>query len=417
MKIYPEYKSSGIDWLGQIPRHWMISKYKYHSTSRMGETILRENLMQTGVPVYSATQDDSIFGYVSYPKLLLRKGDFVIPARGNSIGYVSTVSFDQATCSQTTICSIDFSNIKPQYLFYCTVAFKSEWFFYDNTAIPQITVKQVENNIVPLPPIEEQAAIAGYLDEVTTKIELLLVEKRAQVEDLRKYRTSLITETVTRGLNPNVPVKQTNSEWFPNIPTNWSIEKFKYQATVKANLVHPMNYTQYPQISPDSIEKNTGRLIGYESVEEAGIISDNHLFYKGQIIYSKIRPNLNKVIIAPFDGLCSADMYPIETLNNVKYFQYLMLSNPFVSQVSVVIQDRVKMPKINQVELGEILILVPPISEQQQIADYLDEKTAKIDALIEELEAQLNDLAIYKQAVITEAVTGKVDVRDWTPKS
>ena len=71
----------------------MISKYKYHSTSRMGETILRENLMQTGVPVYSATQDDSIFGYVSYPKLLLRKGDFVIPARGNSIGYVSTVSF------------------------------------------------------------------------------------------------------------------------------------------------------------------------------------------------------------------------------------------------------------------------------------------------------------------------------------
>ena len=110
-------------------------------------------------------------------------------------------------------------------------------------------------------------------------------------------------------------------------------------------------------------------------------------------------------------------MYPIETLNNVRYFQYLMLSNPFVSQVSVVIQDRVKMPKINQVELGEILILVPPVAEQQQIADYLDEKTSKIDALIKELEAQLRDLATYKQAVITEAVTGKVDVRDWTPKN
>ena len=244
-----------------------------------------------------------------------------------------------------------------------------------------------------------------------------MAEKRAQVEDLRKYRTSLITETVTRGLNPNVPIKQTNSEWFPNIPTNWSIEKFKYQATVKANLVHPTDYIQHPQISPDSIEKNTGRLLGYKSVEEAGIISDNHLFYKGQIIYSKIRPNLNKVIIAPFNGLCSADMYPIETLNNVRYFQYLMLSNPFVSQVSVVIQDRVKMPKINQVELGEILILVPPISEQQQIADYLDEKTAKIDSLVEELEAQIGDLATYRQAVITEAVTGKIDVREWSNPS
>lgn len=417
MKAYPEYKSSGIVWLGNIPSHWELSRYKYHSTSRMGETVLRENLSQDGIPVYSATQDDSIFGYVKNSQLLLRKGDFVIPARGNSIGYVSVVSFDHATCSQTTICSTDFRSINTRYIFYCSIAFKSEWFFYDNTAIPQITVKQIENNIVPNPPIEEQEVIAAYLDDVTGKVDALIAEKQKQVEDLRKYRTSLITETVTRGLNPTTPIRQTNSEWYPNIPYNWNVEKFKYQASVKANLVHPEDYTKHPQISPDSIEKDTGRLLGYRSVEESGIISDNHLFFKGQIIYSKIRPNLNKVIIAPFDGLCSADMYPIETSNNVRYFQYLMLSNPFVSQVSVVIQDRVKMPKINQVELGEIFIVVPPISEQQEIADYLDKKTTKIDSLVEELEAQLTDLATYKQAVITEAVTGKVDVRDWTPKS
>lgn len=281
----------------------------------------------------------------------------------------------------------------------------------------EISAKEFRNFKLLVPPVNEQKAIARYLDVVTAKVDALMSEKRAQVEDLWKYRTSLITETVTRGLNPTTPIRQTNSEWYPNIPYNWNIEKFKYQASIKANLVHPEDYTQHPQISPDSIEKNTGRLLGYMSVEESGIISDNHLFFKGQIIYSKIRPNLNKVIIAPFDGLCSADMYPIETSNNVRYFQYLMLSNPFVSQVSVVIQDRVKMPKINQVELGEIFIVVPPISEQQEIADYLDEKTEKIDSLVEELEAQLKDLATYKQAVITEAVTGKVDVRDWKPNN
>lgn len=90
-------------------------------------------------------------------------------------------------------------------------------------------------------------------------------------------------------------------------------------AEIKSNLVSPEGYEEYPQISPDNIEKNAGKLLAYNSVEEAGIISGNHLFYKGQILYSKIRPNLNKVIIAPFDGLCSADMYPIESNQMTKF--------------------------------------------------------------------------------------------------
>ena len=429
MKAYPKYKSSGIDWLGEIPSHWRCVKIK--NVVSCNDEVLSENTDKDRqieyVEISDVTYEKGITGSSKFlfkdapsrARRITQKGDVIISTVRTYLKAIARI-VDTNPIVSTGFAVIRPLGVDPSFLFYAISSngFLNEVQKYSTgVSYPAITSQELINLRCALPPIEEQKAIAGYLDEVTAKVDTLMAEKRAQVEDLRKYRTSLITETVTRGLNPNAPIKQTNSEWFPNIPTNWSIEKFKYQATVKANLVHPTDYIQHPQISPDSIEKNTGRLLGYKSVEEAGIISDNHLFYKGQIIYSKIRPNLNKVIIAPFNGLCSADMYPIETLNNVRYFQYLMLSNPFVSQVSVVIQDRVKMPKINQVELGEILILVPPISEQQQIADYLDEKTAKIDSLVEELEAQIGDLATYRQAVITEAVTGKIDVREWSNPS
>lgn len=431
MKEYPKYKSSGLNWIDTIPSHWSCVRAQYlfdivsGSTPNSNDESLWDGNINWITPADFNTDDHYIYkgkrtitqkGYNSCSTTILPIGSIIFSKRA-PIGKVVITSDVLCTNQGCFGCSPN-KDLSSNYFYYLMSILESEYnVLGSGSTFMEISAKEFRNFKLLVPPVNEQKAIARYLDVVTAKVDALMSEKRAQVEDLWKYRTSLITETVTRGLNPTTPIRQTNSEWYPNIPYNWNIEKFKYQASIKANLVHPEDYTQHPQISPDSIEKNTGRLLGYRSVEESGIISDNHLFFKGQIIYSKIRPNLNKVIIAPFDGLCSADMYPIETSNNVRYFQYLMLSNPFVSQVSVVIQDRVKMPKINQLELGEIFIVVPPISEQQEIADYLDEKTEKIDSLVEELEAQLKDLATYKQAVITEAVTGKVDVRDWKPNN
>lgn len=431
MKEYPKYKSSGLNWIDTIPSHWSCVRAQYlfdivsGSTPNSNDESLWDGNINWITPADFNTDDHYIYkgkrtitqkGYNSCSTTILPIGSIIFSKRA-PIGKVVITSDVLCTNQGCFGCSPN-KDLSSNYFYYLMSILESEYnVLGSGSTFMEISAKEFRNFKFLVPPVNEQKAIARYLDVVTATVDALMSEKRAQVEDLWKYRTSLITETVTRGLNPTTPIRQTNSEWYPNIPYNWNIEKFKYQASIKANLVHPEDYTQHPQISPDSIEKNTGRLLGYRSVEESGIISDNHLFFKGQIIYSKIRPNLNKVIIAPFDGLCSADMYPIETSNNVRYFQYLMLSNPFVSQVSVVIQDRVKMPKINQVELGEIFIVVPPISEQREIADYLDEKTEKIDSLVEELEAQLKDLATYKQAVITEAVTGKVDVRDWKPNN
>ena len=191
------------------------------------------------------------------------------------------------------------------------------------------------------------------------------------------------------------------------IPAHWTIKRFKYVATVKSNLVDPDNYGEYPQIAPDNIEKGSGKLLPYKTVEESGVISGNHLFYKGQIIYSKIRPLLNKAVIAPFDGLCSADMYPIETIENTEFILYAMLSEYFLQQVALYVADRVKMPKINQEELSCILMVIPPKDDQEEIAKYLKVKCDAIDSLIAEKEALISDLEAYKKSLIFEVVTGK----------
>lgn len=216
--------------------------------------------------------------------------------------------------------------------------------------------------------------------------------------------------------------KQTGIPWLPEVPERWKSVPFKRVAEVKANLVSPELYPDYPQISPEQIEKGSGRLLPWKTVSEANVESDNHLFFCGQILYSKIRPLLNKVTIAPFDGLCSADMYPIETSENTRFLMYYMLSQAFSKGVADAVADRVKMPKINKVELGNISIAVPPCDIQRAIVAYLDDKCGKIDELVAAKEKEVELLKELKQTVIADAVTrgvedGRVEGERWREKS
>ena len=249
-----------------------------------------------------------------------------------------------------------------------------------------------------------------FTNEKCADIDALTQDIQTQIDTLQQYKQSVITEAVTKGLDPDVEMKDSGVEWIGEIPAHWTLSRFKNISRVKANLVSPFLYLTYPQISPDNIEKNTGHLLNYNTVEESGIISANHFFHTGQILYTKIRPNLNKVIIAPFDGLCSADMYPIESSLNIRFVFYSMLSSYFVDQVSLVIKDRVKMPKVNQEELGNIRVVFPSKSEQGSIVAFLDCKCAEIDEIIGEKNKQLDILAEYKKSLIYEYVTGKKEV-------
>jgi type I restriction enzyme S subunit len=164
------------------------------------------------------------------------------------------------------------------------------------------------------------------------------------------------------------------------IPDGWAWARFDQIAKVRAELVQSLDHPDALQIAPDIIEKGTGKLLSTRTVREAGVRGPNSRFYAGQIIYSKIRPSLSKAVIAEFDGLCSADMYPLESKIDSSFLLNVILSESFLRQVRAA-ENRIKMPKLNKESLGSFIVAVPPLAEQHRIVAKMDELNALCDSL------------------------------------
>ena len=400
-----EMKDSGIEWIGEIPVNWAKTRIGNLFRFSSGDSLTNEEIQDEGLyKVYGANGPR---GYYHHTNLA---GKHILIGRvGALCGNIHVVDEPVWVTEHALIAE----QISPDV---CT-DFAGRVFESMNlgqyskaSAQPVIASSVVQRLQIPIPPSLEQRRIADYLDRKCSQIDAIIARQQEVIEKLKAYKLSVITEAVTKGLNPDVPMKDSGVEWIGEIPEHWEVMRFGRCAAIKSNLVAPDDYADYPQISPDSIEKNSGRILEYKTVKESGVISWNHLFFKGQIIYSKIRPMLNKVAIAPFDGLCSADMYPIETNNNTQFLVYMMLSDYFTSQVGLVTENRVKMPKINQNELGAIMVTIPPQSEQETISKYLLEKCLSIDTVIDKKQGLIGKLIDYKKSLIYEVVTGKKEV-------
>ena len=412
-------KDSGIEWIGEIPEGWSIARGKHILTLlqravfptdgiitcfRDGEVTLRSNRREDGFTVSLKE-----IGYQG-----IEPGDLVVHGMDGFAGSIGIS--DSRGKSSPVLVVLDSSQDKKYLMYYLRSMAYNNVFLALSTGIRVRSCDLKWNKLADLlylvPPIVEQHKLVSFLDEKCSEIDAMLSKTRASIEEYKKLKQAVITQAVTKGVRGEREMKDSGVAWIGEIPADWTIQRFARVAEVKSNLVSPDNYLEYPQISPENIEKDSGKLLlPCKTVAEVGVISGNHLFYKGQILYSKIRPKLNKVCIAPFDGLCSADMYPIETNNDTRYIMYCILSNGFLQQVSMITENRVKMPKINQVELSKILVAMPCfLAEQKEIADYLDAKCAEIDGLIAKKEQLAKELESYKKSLIYEVVTGKREV-------
>lgn len=169
-----------------------------------------------------------------------------------------------------------------------------------------------------------------------------------------------------------------------DVPEGWAWARFGHVSEIASNLQNPAFALDLPHIAPNHIEKDTGRLLPFGTVREDGVTSNKHRFFPGQILYSKIRPNLNKAVVVDFEGLCSADMYPLEPYIDTAYFHRYILSAPFVEQV-VSDDNRLAMPKVNQTQLQSVAVAVPPLPEQRRIVARLNELMALCDQLSDRL--------------------------------
>jgi len=188
------------------------------------------------------------------------------------------------------------------------------------------------------------------------------------------------------------------------VPTSWAWARFQDVAIIASDLVNPKDHQDAIHLAPDNIEKGNGVLLPCKTVREDGVISPNHRFHAGQVIYSKIRPSLAKVTLARFDGLCSADMYPLDSLIDVHYLLFFILSDVFLDQ-AVKTDTRVAMPKINQAELNAIAVPVPPLAEQKRIVAKVDE----LMALCDRLEAQQQEQETRQTALARASLARFVD--------
>ena len=406
---------SGIEWIGEIPQEWEINKigsiYDERSTKVSDRDFPPLSVTKNGIvpQLETAAKTDN-----GENRKLIKKNDFVINSRSDRRGSCG-ISEYEGSCSLINTVLMPRKNMCNSYYSYVfrSELFADEFYRWGTGIVDDLWSTKwsnMKNIYIPSPSIETQHRIADYLDDKCVKIDRYIEQQKQVIEKLKAYKQSVITEAVTKGLDPTVPMKDSGVEWIGEIPEGWEVRKFGRCVSIRSNLVSPEKYYDYPQVSPDSIEKDTGKIVSYKTVKESGVISWNHYFKKNQIIYSKIRPLLNKVTIAPFDGLCSADMYPIETNNDSRFILYTILSIPFSSQVGLVTANRVKMPKINQSELSNIQIVLPPHDEQKTIANYLDKKCFSIDSSIEKKQTLIEKLTEYKKSLIYEVVTGKKEV-------
>ena len=222
-------------------------------------------------------------------------------------------------------------------------------------AQPNISPKQIAEYSVPEITKEKMFEVCGVLD------------KTKRIIDMRKAELTALDDLI----------KARFVELFGDLKSNskgWKIVGFKDCADIDTNMVHNFEgYEDYPHIGIDSIEKETGRLVGYRTIAEDGVISGKYLFTPKHIIYSKIRPNLNKVAMPEFDGLCSADAYPIlvkEGICNREYFGYTLRSNYFLDYI-LAFSNRTNLPKVNKSQVEGFTLPLPPIEVQNQFADFI----------------------------------------------
>lgn len=271
--------------------------------------------------------------------------------------------------------------------------------------------KHVRNYPVPLPPFGEQKRITSTLKDLFAKLDEAK-EKAQEVVDGFEVRKAAILHKAFSG--------ELTAKWREENgidAASYNKRRFDEVAIIKSNLVDPVEYKDYPHIAPDNIEKKTGVLLEYRTIAEDGVKSGKHRFYPGQILYSKIRPNLSKVVVIDFDGLCSADMYPIEAIGDTKCLWYYMLSENFLEQASSA-GSRSVLPKINQKELSALTVSIPDsIEEQKELSRLIDSLLTKEYQVKESAEAVVGQIDTMKKAILARAFRGGLGTNDPTEEN
>jgi|LSQX01.1.fsa_nt_gb type I restriction enzyme S subunit len=417
MKRYEKYKNSGVERIGEIPAGWNVKRLKHFAKICNGKDQKEVLIDEGGYPVFGTGGEfgrASTFLYDKPSVLLGRKGTIDKPF------YIEEPFWTVDTLFYTQIKE----STNPKYFFYLckTIPFD---FYQESSAVPSMTQENLNEILFSSPSLSEQAAIAAYLDHKAAQIDALIEKKELLIEKLKVQRQAIINEAVTKGLNPNVPMKDSGIEWLGEIPEHWQEAKVKHIAQINGRIGFK-GYTK-----EDLVNEGEGALtLGAKHIDK-----DNNLdlsspeyiswekYYESPEIMVKVgdviitqRGSLGKVchINKPIgDATINPSMV---ILNNIsiqpRYLYFWLFSNRIQSEVNL-LQANTAVPMISQFQLENFPVIFPEKDEQNEIVKYLDETLNKLKNIIDKSLDSIEKLKLYRQSLISEAVTGKIDVRDW----
>ena len=439
MKKYENYKDSGLEWLGMVPEHWKIMKMKYICNVTDG-THFSPATISEGKPyiTVSNVKDDFIdiesAGRISIADFneLVKQGcqpktGDVLLAKDGTVGRSAIVKDnDYVVLSSLGILSPN-DNLTSSYLKYMLDSSTLQEQMNEamaGSALRRITITKIKDFIILLPPTSEQRTIASYLDQKVGQIDALISEKEKMVEDLKAYRSSLITETVTKGLNKEVEMKDSGVEWLGMVPKHWEIvplkyllsEPLQYGANESADNCNPLEprYIRITDITEGGkLRKSTYRTLPYQKAE-------GYMLKKGDILFARSGATVGKTFIFEEDYDACFAGYLIKASCNERllpmFLYYFTSSNSYENWKNSIF-NQATIQNIGADKYCALPITTPSSEEQKRIISFLSPKVNQIDTSISEIEHQLSDLKSYKSSLITEAVTGKIDLRDWQTKN
>lgn len=403
---YDKYKDSGIAWIGEIPEHWEVTSFKRKITINNGKDY--KDFLDA--EVYPVMGSGGCFAYCSN---YIYDGEALLLGRKGTIDKPLYVK-GKFWAVDTMFYAIPHADLYCKFAYYLALMFPFN-LYSTSTSLPSLTQTDLGNILVAFPFLSEQQAIAAYLDQKCGEIDELITLQEEMITKLQSYKQSVITEAVTKGLDKNVPLRDSGIEWIGEIPKHWICTVFK------RFLLEPM---QYGANEPaEECNYYDPRYIRITDIKDDGTLRDDtfkslplgkakeYMLTKGDLLFARSGATVGKTFLYKEDYAACFAGYLIKARCNKNklvpnFVFYYTLSNVYQNwKNSIFIQSTIQ--NIGADKYSVMPIIVPPLSEQQSIADYLDQRCSEIDELISIKQQKIEKLKEYKKSLIFECVTGK----------
>lgn len=426
-KRYEKYKESGIQWLGVIPEHWKSVKIRRLTSVNRGASprpiddpiYFDDNGEYGWVRIkdvtaserYLTQTEEKLSELGATRSVKLEPGQLFLSIAG-SVG--KPIINKVKCCIHDGFVYFPRLKINPEYLYYIFTTGELYKGLGKLGTQLNLNTDTVGDIVIPIPTESEIELIVKFLDYKCTIIDDLISKKERLIERLQELRQSTINEAVTKGLDPKAKMKESGIEWLGAIPVQWNTYRLKYLVELNSNEVTTDESSTVFKVALENIESFSGKFIKSQDHVDFQGIGNN--FKRGDVLFNKLRPYLAKVFLAESEGISVGELLVLSPKSNIhpRFLFYRLLSPSFIETVNSSTYGA-KMPRASWNFISNLLIPIPSLTEQIQISNCLDNQLQRHEILTQKLRTQIDGLKEYRQSLISEAVTGKIDVREWQP--